>query len=185
MGRQLHGPFIHMLSSPRFISDAMLGSLAKWLRILGFDTLYFRNIGDNELIRTARQQDRILLTRDTGIARRKGVDKLILISSEDTFEQLKEVLFFLSSADSPYLRVSGSPRLPFPSRCAVCNGELAPADTLSVADAVPEYIMLNHNSFFRCRDCGKVYWDGSHRKLMNERIREILGELGWKASGND
>jgi uncharacterized protein with PIN domain len=181
-----------MSNLPRFISDVMLGSLAKWLRILGFDTLYFNNIDDNELIKTAKQQDRILLTRDTGIARRKGVDKLILINSEDMFEQLKEVLRGIPG--TPYLSLGrgtkidkyGVPGIPFQqSRCAECNGELVVTDKGAVADAVPEYVFLNRNSFFRCSDCGKVYWDGSHRKLIDEKIREILGEIKWKPSEKD
>lgn len=176
-----------MSNRPRFISDVMLGSLAKWLRILGFDTLYFKNIDDNELIRIAKQKNRMLLTRDTGIARRKRIDNFMLISSEDTFEQLKEILsvqkkLFLD-ADGRLSTENGGLKLS--PRCPECNGELAVADKGAVAGAVPEYVLLNCNSFFRCNECGKVYWDGSHRKLMAERIRKVLGEIEWKPSGND
>ena len=115
---------------PRFIADVMLGSLARWLRILGFDTIYFRAIDDNELIKIARQQERTLLTRDTGIARRPSIKlkggtgesanrskvgpDVILIHSNSTLEQLKEVLYRLFP-DSPILRfpLSDGPSFPF------------------------------------------------------------------------
>src|SRR5208337_2029398 len=104
----------------RFISDVMLGSLARWLRIMGFDTIYFRAIDDNELIKLARQQDRTLLTRDTGIARRKQIQQLILIHSNITSEQVKEVLSALNKGGLSFPELS--------PRCPVCNGELAAAE---------------------------------------------------------
>src|SRR5208283_2786437 len=101
---------------PRFIADVMLGSLARWLRILGFDTIYFRSIDDKELIKLGRQQDRTLLTRDTGIARRKKLQQIILIHSNNTADQLKEVLAALNIMNLTIPQIS--------TRCPVCNGEL-------------------------------------------------------------
>ena len=168
-----------MPDTPRFISDVMLGSLARWLRILGFDTLYFRTIDDNELIKIARQQERILLTRDTGIARRKQPQRLIFIHSNNAPEQIKEVLFTLRIInlskglfpDSPIHRfpLSGSPR------CPVCNGELAATERKAVADHVPEYVFLNATSFFSCGECGKVYWCGSHKKSIDSILKQVIG----------
>jgi len=152
----------------RFISDVMLGSLARWLRIMGFDTIYFRDIDDNELIKIARQQDRTLLTRDTGIARRKQLQQLILIHSNNTSEQVKEVLSALKIMDRPFPRLS--------PRCPICNGELAAAERKTVAGLVPEYVFLNAASFFTCRECGKVYWYGSHKKSIDSKLKQIIGE---------
>jgi hypothetical protein len=160
-----------MSDHPRFIADVMLGSLARWLRILGYDTIYFRAIDDNELVKTARQQERILLTRDTGIAHRKQVQQLILIHSNSTLEQLKEALSALKKMNKT------SPQLP--PRCPVCNGELAAAEKETVADRIPEYVLLNATSFFMCRQCGKVYWYGSHKKSIDS----ILKNIGLKAKG--
>lgn len=156
----------------------MLGSLAKWLRILGFDTLYFKAIDDNELIKIAKQEHRILLTRDTSLVKRKKIDSYILITSNEVSEQLKEVLLWVKGQGS---KVKGNPR------CAECNGGLSTADKESVANDVPEHVFLNFNSFFRCSSCGKVYWEGSHRKLIDEKIQNVLGEINahWKNSEND
>lgn len=163
-----------MSGSPRFVADVMLGSLSKWLRILGFDTLYFRDIDDNELIKTAKQQGRVLLTRDGGIAGSRKAGTCVFIHSEDIAGQLKEVLTAF-----PFT-LSGS-------RCAGCNGELSPAGRGDVAGDVPDHVFLNFNSFFRCNNCGKVYWEGSHRKTIDERIRGVLEEIGvhWEHSGEN
>lgn len=161
-----------MIEGPLFIADAMLGSLAKWLRILGFDTLYFKVIDDNEIIKIAKQEQRVLLTRDTRLVKRKKIDSYILIRSNDTVEQLKEVLKCLT--------LSSTFTLAYLSRCAECNGELSTAEKESVANDVPEYVFLNFNSFFRCSSCGKVYWEGSRRKLIDEKIQNVLGEINAK-----
>lgn len=164
-----------MADQPRFIADVMLGSLAKWLRILGFDTLYFRNIDDSELVKIAKQEQRILLTRDTRLVKSKKVAEHILIKANDTPGQLKEVLKSLSSTSTSF------------SRCANCNGELEFADKESVSGDVPEHVILNFDSFLRCMDCGKVYWEGSHKKLIYDQIRKVLEEINthWKISEND
>ncbi|MGD0281102.1 MAG: Mut7-C RNAse domain-containing protein [Dissulfurispiraceae bacterium] len=174
---------------PRFIADVMLGSLAKWLRILGYDTVYFRTIDDNELIKMALQQERTLLTRDTGIARsplikmnrrtgesvsrRKVGPDVILILSNHALEQLNEVL---SSKrlfpDSPFPRLPGS----YVPRCPVCNGGLAAAEKEAVSGCVPEYVFLNSTSFFICRQCGKVYWYGSHKKSIDFKLKQVIGD---------
>jgi uncharacterized protein with PIN domain len=167
-----------MTESPLFIADAMLGSLAKWLRILGFDTLYFKTIDDNEIVKIAKQEQRILLTRDTRLVKTKKIDCYILINSNNISGQLREVLSWIKDRGS---EVKGNPR------CAECNGELSTADKEFVANDVPEHVFLNFYSFFRCQSCGKVYWEGSHKKEIDAKIQEVLKEIGifWKNSEND
>ncbi len=156
-----------MYQRPRFVADSMLGSLAKWLRILGFDTLYFKSIDDNELIKIAKQEHRMLLTMDSGLVKRKKIDEYILITSNDLSEQLKEVLRSLPFVVASYSFL----------RCPRCNGEIAYISRELVADDIPEYIFLNFDSFFKCTNCGKIYWDGSHKKTIDARLREILEEV--------
>ncbi len=167
-----------MLEKPRFIADAMLGSLAKWLRILGFDTLYFKIIDDNELIKIARQEQRIILTRDTHLVKRKGIGNYFLISSNDTLKQLKEVLRMVCSKHGAADIEEGAycllPTTYFSPRCAKCNGELLSAGRESVVNDVPEHVFLNFNSFLKCKDCGKVYWGGSHKKIIDTKIHGVL-----------
>ena len=152
----------------RFVADAMLGRLAKWLRFLGHDVLYFPDIHDAQLIRIAREEDRCLLTRDTRLAQRKGIARCLLIRSNDTPAQLREM--HTSSL------LSGA--IPF-SRCVACNGTLAKVvRTEDVRNLVPEHIFLSRNIFHRCSDCGRIYWRGTHQARFRDQLKEILKEHG-------
>ncbi|MFZ5997913.1 MAG: Mut7-C RNAse domain-containing protein [Nitrospirota bacterium] len=164
------------MSDILFIADVMLGSLARWLRIAGFDTLYYRHIDDRDLIRIAKQQQRILLTRDTNLTRRRMEDRFLLIHSEDTFEQLKEVLRALNIHE-----------LSFSPRCPQCNGMLEAVTKESVFDDVPDHVMLTVDSFFKCAGCGKVYWKGSHKRRIDMKMKELAKEIDprWELSKED
>jgi uncharacterized protein with PIN domain len=148
----------------RFIADAMLGRLAKWLRILGFDVLYYADIEDRQVIRIAAAQGRIILTRDSGLLKNKGVRNVIFITSDNVQDQLCELGGRLRFDEAE----------PF-GRCAVCNGTLIAVDEKErVKEAVPDFIFHSVNEFLRCSVCDKVYWRGSHQEKFRKRIREIL-----------
>jgi uncharacterized protein with PIN domain len=148
----------------RFIADAMLGRLARWMRCLGFDTLYIRDIKDSNLIRIAREQDRCILTRDTRLVKIKGVNNYLLIKANDSFHQLIEVIDTLQLSQFTPL-----------SRCVVCNGMLTRVMSKhDIKDSVPEFIFLNMNVFLKCPDCGKIYWEGSHPKKFKEKLDMII-----------
>jgi hypothetical protein len=150
----------------QFIADAMLGRLARWLRFLGFDVLYFPDISDSELVRIAREQDRRILTRDTRLVQRKGLAHPLLITANDPLEQLMEVLG----------SVTMKPLAPL-SRCVKCNSPLAPInDKNEIADAVPEFVFLQYNNFLRCTECGKIYWKGTHPEKFKEKICDSMGK---------
>jgi uncharacterized protein with PIN domain len=145
----------------KFLADAMLGRLAKWLRILGYDTKYFRQAEDSDLVRIARAEGRLLLTRDRELARRKGVTCLFIES--DKFEQqMRQVLRELN------LNTDGqSPR------CALCNTVLQPVGKEEAQKRVPQYVLRRHTHFRLCPTCDKVYWRGTHWQRIRERISEI------------
>jgi len=133
---------------------------------MGFDTLYFADISDRELLRLAKGQERTILTRDTGILKR-NIDGCFLVESDDVFEQLEQVFRQLR------------PTPPGDMRCANCNGALSEvASKDEIADSVPEYVLLNHNRFLRCADCGNVYWEGSQYVEIRKRMGEILRAAG-------
>jgi uncharacterized protein len=150
--------------SHRFIADVMLGRLARWLRLLGFDTLYFSDISDNHLIRIAKEQGRFILTRDTGLAKIKGIGDCLLIGSNDSFQQLLEVIRTLNLKDFHFF-----------NRCVSCNGQLSRLlDKTEIKDAVPDFVFLNFHSFLTCSSCGRVYWEGTHPKMFKEKLAKIL-----------
>jgi len=142
----------------------MLGRLAKWLRLLGFDVLYYPDIEDGEVKKISREQDRTILTRDTRMLQCRGVRDAVFIRSDHISEQLLEM--------KDMLALHGSGR---EERCVACNGTLhAVSDRGEVQDLVPDYVYHNFRSFMRCNGCGKVYWEGSHYRRIRERISEIL-----------
>lgn len=151
------------LQNLKFIADVMLGRLARWMRFLGFDTLYFSVISDSRLIRIAKEQDRFILTRDTRLIKVKGLKDYLLIRSNNSFQQLHEVLDFFQLKQFNLL-----------SRCVKCNGRLTRvSDKTEIQDSVPEFVFLNFEAFLKCNDCGKIYWEGSHPKKFMEKISEI------------
>jgi uncharacterized protein with PIN domain len=151
----------------------MLGKLARWLRLLGFDTLYSSDISDRRLIRAAKEQDRLILTRDTRLVKIKGVKDYLLIKSNDSFEQLLEVIHTLKLKEFHLL-----------SRCVTCNGQLSKLfDKTEIKDSVPDFVYLNFHTFLRCRDCGKIYWEGTHPKMFREKLTEVLRSYPCSSRG--
>ena len=150
----------------KFIADAMLGRLARWLRFLGFDTIYFPGISDARLIRIALEQDRTILTRDTRLVKVKGLKSYLLIASDEPFQQLLETMSAFKLTQFHLL-----------SRCVKCNGKLLKIkDKSDVKDSVPEYVFLHYNLFQKCADCGKIFWEGTHPRKFREEIQGIFGE---------
>lgn len=148
----------------KLIADAMLGRLARWLRFLGFDVLYEREISDNMLIKIAREQDRSILTRDTRLVKRKGLGHFLLIKSDNPFRQLSEVLGTLNLRYDDLL-----------SRCVKCNGLLTRiADKNQIEGSVPEHVFLHFPVFMKCTNCGRIYWKGTHPEKFISDLRDIL-----------
>ncbi len=135
----------------------MLGRLASWLRLLGYDTVY-SDAGDHELARQARAQDRVLLTRDTQLSKRRGIDTL-LIRSDTLEDQLRQVIDEFGLSQSKVF-----------SRCPTCNAPLRQVSKSAVKDRVPPYVFENHESFQACPECEKVYWRGSHWRRIRHRL---------------
>jgi len=147
-----------------FIADVMLGRLTRWLRLLGFDTLYYHDISDAQIIRIAKEQGRFILTRDSHLVKIKGIRGYLLIKANDSFQQLLEVIQSLGLKEFYLL-----------SRCVSCNGKLSRLlDKTGIKDAVPDFVFLNFHVFLKCNDCGKIYWEGTHPKLFREKLLEVL-----------
>lgn len=154
-------------SETRFLADVMLGSLARWLRILGYDTAYDNGMGDDDIVGLALKEGRIVLTRDRRLCLRRALrDRHVLIESERLDAQLSQVLVFLGRGVPPSIPLS---------RCVRCNGRLAPSPPSEVRDQVPPYVWKTQPQFKRCLGCGRVYWHGTHRERTLEKLRR-LGE---------
>ena len=134
--------------APALLIDAMLGTLARRLRWLGYDAEYRKDLPDQAMIHIAREENRLLVTRDKALAGRRGVRALYIPATELT-EQVQQVI----AAVGPSLH---------PPRCTVCNGELIAISSAEATPLVPPYVAQTQTEFVRCRRCGRVYWPGSH-----------------------
>ena len=149
---------------PIFLVDAMLGTLARWLRILGYDAEYAGDAPDREIVRRSRAEGRIILTRDRELAfHRKGV-RTIFIQSEDLGAQWRQLRDDLGLSYD----VTGS-------RCPECNVPLEPLSREEAKPLVPPYVYETQKEFKRCPRCGRVYWRATHWEKMNSHLRKILG----------
>ncbi len=146
----------------RFIVDGMLGSLARKLRIFGYDTLYNADLSDNEILKAASSEGRTILTSDRQLADRASKRRIncILLNEENDEDRLATVL-----------REAGEGEVhlnPEETRCSVCNGEVELVGRDELAGAVPEGVLAKQEKFYRCKSCGKIYWIGGHWKRLNE-----------------
>ncbi len=152
------------LRTSLFVVDAHLGKLAKYLRMLGFDTLYRSDIDDSEIISVARKEKRIILTRDKLLLKSKEVRHGYFVRSIEKHEQLREVVkkFDLNSQFKSF------------TRCMTCNTIFIKADKEEIQNKVDKDIFKIFNEFFYCKQCDKVFWKGSHFKRMEAYIRELI-----------
>ena len=143
---------------PRFAVDEMLGTLARWLRIMGYDATYEMDRHDDDIVKAAMPQGRIVLTRDRELAARMG-EMGLNIHSDRLEEQLRQVWQAFGLKPDQDL-----------ARCTVCNGELEPMEAEKAKDKVPEGVFLMNQEFFQCQSCGKVYWRGTHWLNIKKRL---------------
>jgi len=149
----------------KFLCDGMLGTLAKWLRIYGFDTFFAgSDISDKEIIDIAKKQDRVILTRDKNLvysARKKLVD-VFQIKSTNLDDQLSKVLKNYEISEENIL-----------SRCLLCNSILQKIDKKEVKVEVPQRVFNSNDKFWFCSKCKKIYWKGSHYDKMIEKMDSL------------
>ena len=151
----------------KFLVDRTLGKLVKGLRMLGYDTIFHRGEDAYQLIRLARSESRILLTRDTKLQPRKPEDQIARITEDNPSLQLKGLFQggFISIHDEK----------PF-SRCLECNGLLSQIPREEAEGRVPDFVFYHQEGFFRCPQCQKIYWKGSHHQNMEKKLQELLGK---------
>lgn len=156
-----------MEQPPAFAADAMLGSLARWLRLLGYDCLYEADIADEKLVALAKAEGRIVLTRDRAVAQKAG--RAIFVAGDDLDDQL------LAVAHELHLQIPDEPPT---TRCSMCNVLLVPAREEDLErGAVPERVRALHRQFWACPSCKRVYWKGTHFDSMGERLRSLKARL--------
>lgn len=155
-----------------FIADAMLGKMARKLRMFGFDTIYDSNIDDMDILDSSRYQDRIVLTSDRTLYKRckkKGINT-ILTYKETELENLVTIFSALN------IRSINSQKLPH--LCTCCNGLLDTIiDKNLIKNQIPHRLLHSKNIFYECTNCNKIYWIGTHVERISRLIKEINTKL--------
>jgi uncharacterized protein with PIN domain len=157
---QLRSP---LSQPPQFVVDSNLGRLARYLRLLGFDCLYRNDYSDDMVARIASEQQRVVLTRDRSLLRRKIVTYGYFVRADKPKIQTREVLqrFALFSQIKPL------------TRCTHCNGVLAETGKNRIEHRLEPLTRRYFDKFLLCPDCNRIYWQGSHAT----RIKQLLAEL--------
>jgi uncharacterized protein with PIN domain len=165
--------------SVAFLADAMLGNIARKLRILGFDTVYMAQAHDDEILKIGIEQDRVILTADKELFKRivKVGARGVLVSGSAS--ELEELVHILSENGIMSIGMNG-----IGSRCSVCNGHLEERTSDQVRNddcnndlIVPDKVIACHNQFFQCIACGKIYWEGGHLKRIRALVRNLDAKL--------
>lgn len=163
------------MDAPRFAVDRMLGRLARWLRLLGFDAAHRAELPGSRLLTLAAREDRIVLTRDSRLRCPRGRARVILIQSARFREQLRELDRVL-----PLGGVASRA-----ARCLDCNAAVESVAAERVPAQVPEYVRATQQDFRRCPRCRKVYWPATHRACMDVEIAALALTAPQTAGGED
>jgi len=155
-------------SPVRFLADAMLGRLGRWLRILGYDVTTFKHEAKqakksaDKILEEARAEKRLILTRDTYFLKRKSLPPHLFIEDDRLEDQLRQVFKDLHLKPEATL-----------NRCLDCNLPLGDISKEKVKDRVPSYVLQTQTEFSECPKCKKIYWEGTHVERMIEQIERI------------
>ena len=148
----------------KFIVDSMLGRLAKWLRIVGYDTVYLKEISDRELVNRALKENRFILTRDTLLVKRRNVKDFLLVEGDHFRDQLCFVVKRLKLDTNAGIF----------TRCVRCNTLLKGVNKGDIRLMVPDYVFESQDMFNICQLCKKVYWGATHRDRMKQELKTIF-----------
>lgn len=165
-----------------FLADAMLGNIARKLRIFGFDTIYLAHTPDDEILKIGIDQDRVILTADREFFKRivKAGARGVLVSGGAT--ELEDLIHIFTKNGITAVGTNG-----IGSRCSVCNGPLEERTSNQVKNRsgssdhvvidVPDKVISCHKQFFECIACGKIYWEGGHLKGIRSLAQNLDAKL--------
>jgi len=167
--RKKHTPFTMCAGESssvltKFLADGMLGRLARWLRLLGYDTVFQTNRSKEKLVQLAIEENRVFLTRDRKFTQREWPFSVVYVFSENPGEQLKQVVVEMKL--DPLSRRF--------SLCSLCNVPVQNVERERIVDSVPRDVWKREKSFWECPRCRRIYWKGGHWRRMEERLA-VLG----------
>jgi len=154
-----------------FIVDAMLGNVARKLRLLGFDSTYFSDIDDSDLLKKAKNENRIIISKDNQLIQQTKKNKIpsIHISKEDEIEQFLEILKIIPLKLDV---ISGDT-----ARCPKCNSETSKISKQNLQNQISQEILEFHDKFWKCNGCDQIYWEGTHIKNLQDFVEKINSSI--------
>jgi uncharacterized protein with PIN domain len=160
------------ISEIRFIVDHNVGKLARWLRMMGYDSIFFEGDDDGQMVKQALAEDRVIVTRDTGMMKRgvisRGRLRAVLIESEEPERQMRQLMetFDLKGQAHPF------------TLCLECNRVLEPRNREEVAGRVPPYVYRTQTQYMECPSCHRIYWRGTHWQAMVRKLEKLANGNG-------
>ena len=153
--------------NPMFFVDAMLGNIAKKLRLMGYDTKYFSDIDDESIIQMARKENRIVISRDKDLVRisQKNGVYAIHIQSDNEIHQLYDIMDYLNLK---VVEISGDK-----ARCPNCNSKTQTINKKNIYEKLPERVLENNDKFWICKDCNQIFWEGTHIQNLQKLVRTL------------
>jgi uncharacterized protein with PIN domain len=144
-----------------------VGKLARWLRMMGYDSVFFIGDDDSNMVRQALAEGRVILTRDTGIMKRRVISngrlKAVLIESEEPERQMRQLMTAIDLMENSH---------PF-TLCLECNEPLAARSREEVAERVPPYVYRTQTQYMECPACRRIYWRGTHWEAMVRKLEKL------------
>jgi uncharacterized protein with PIN domain len=151
----------------RFIVDHNVGKLARWLRMMGYDSIFFEGDDDGQMVKQALAEDRVIVTRDTGMMKRgvisRGRLRAVLIESEEPERQMGQLMeiFDLQGQAHPF------------TLCLECNRILEARTREEVAGRVPSHVYRTQTQYMECPNCHRIYWRGTHWQAMVRKLEKL------------
>ena len=154
-------------NDPVFFVDAMLGNIAKKLRLMGYDVKYLADINDEDLIKQARKEKRTIISRDQNLIRRaeKNQMKSILLKNQNEIDQLREIII---NSDLKLIKINGDI-----ARCPICNSKTQSLLKKDIQKNIPEKVLEYNEKFWECKTCEKIFWEGTHIKNLQKMVDEL------------
>ena len=154
-------------NEPTFFVDAMLGNIAKKLRLMGYDSRYLADIEDDELIKLAKNDKRIIISRDEDLiskALKFGI-KSIFLKNKEEIEQFREII---NKSNLKIIKINGDR-----ARCPKCNSQTKPVIKENIRKKIPTQVLENNEKFWECKICDQIFWEGTHIK----NLQKFVGKL--------
>ncbi len=159
----------------KIIVDSMLGNLARWLRVLGYDTEYSRKMLDKDILTTAIREDRVLITKDLGLHRRALKNNITSVYIPPEVTEIADILTILVEKLGIEVKFDKNN-----TRCPLCNSRLSIVPKAQIATLVPPEVLSKYDTFWYCSKCKKVYWQGNHWRTINDTIQLIRSRVASK-----